>query len=321
MPKIQKKKNYKQLLFNCMFVFSLLVLMGVIVYSWFNTKRDSDVKDVVMSVEGSYNLRISRENGDSAMWVHKLEAFEKGRSFPLKAVCGNGTDFFSPVYGINEDEPDYVTKGANGEQYTVYKTKVTGLSDIPAEKLFSEYVYKLDFFFKIEEDSDLFISPLSSLTADIDASPKSILNDKLSTGHIAGATRVALFRDDGNEEFTPVLIWIPNSSTEFNESTVSVNEKGTPETEYTFTSAEEGTESQIRIETKGSPSGHVIKDGVIYCWGDIPSDLPAISSIDSDAENKYRAVIWVEGTDRECANALLGGMIKLDLKFSAEIEE
>ena len=59
------------------------------------------------------------------------------------------------------------------------------------------------------------------------------------------------------------------------------------------------------------------EDGVLYAWGDLEEDLP-FATLEGFSEQDFKIVIWLDGNDRECHNALMGGEVSIKLGFVIE---
>ena len=59
------------------------------------------------------------------------------------------------------------------------------------------------------------------------------------------------------------------------------------------------------------------EDGITYLWGDFDEKF-YLQDIPAEVECDYRVVIWVDGADPDCVNAIMGGDVLLELRLSAE---
>ena len=71
------------------------------------------------------------------------------------------------------------------------------------------------------------------------------------------------------------------------------------------------------VETNGKASGSKTINNVTYAWGDLEESFE-IGSIEGDTEKSFKVVIWIDGDDRECHNALLDGLVSVNLKIMVD---
>lgn len=122
------------------------------------------------------------------------------------------------------------------------------------------------------------------------------------------------------------LIWAPNSDIQLKEENgrwtlESDAAKREYESVYTYvTPAEEQDETGKKVrkieiipESAQEKSGYCVENDVVYAWGDITEKIP-FADLNS-GENDFRLIIWVDGHDRECRNALLSGQVQVVLHF------
>ena len=135
-------------------------------------------------------------------------------------------------------------------------------------------------------------------------------------GYICGAMRIAILQKNSDGTYESKLIWAPSSTVELyqdEQGQLHVN-PNSANCETTYTYLGEDPDEPIVIETNGEASGHQEIDGVVYAWGEIETKLP-MGTLTGGEENEFRLVIWVDGNDRECHNALLSGLVFLILHF------
>ncbi|MBE6592731.1 MAG: hypothetical protein E7642_01910 [Ruminococcaceae bacterium] len=169
-----------------------------------------------------------------------------------------------------------------------------------------------------------------------------------NVGNICGAVRIAIFQEveetdeEGNisSYYKPTFIWAPNSTIElYRDSDKNLQLKddfyyqksgegenvtyelmqnkneGKVEDEYVYavSKTDEGELQMVEIETGGKASGTHVVDGVTYAWGELTACK--IGDLKANTDMNFRIVVWVDGNDRECDNALLAGQINVDLQF------
>ena len=305
---------------NGMFVASLLIMTIMISYSWFNQNKSASVSGVTINVASIPELLI---NGEKSLQLD----FDK--DYPLQSVTGNGAFMYTAKIGFPEDIGDK----------TVVQREVLGY--IPVENLDSYANYKeagafaYDFKVFMDEDNiDVYLygadeekeipegeMPDGSWVIPapedhyVDRSNQSHYGE-FDIGYITGAVRVAFLQKDANGVYQPTLIWIPDTTTKLTviDDDTATLETDSSDVEATYTFLGETVDDKIEISTNGESSGSVQIDGVTYAWGEL-DERQQIGTLTLDRDNEFRLVIWIEGTDRECHNALLDGLICVNLKI------
>ncbi len=294
---------------------ALVVMVVSFAYSWFFFGTNADVSNMEMSVADAYNLLV-KSDGDTE-WK-KVLRFDFDEDFVLKAVAGDGRSFFTTLRELQKIEDPDVDFGRYG-----YVT--TGYESIASAAWRDSGVFAYDFSFMIEHDCDLQFTGASSATPAVDEegneiSPESMLAP-VSTGAVVGAVRVAFLKWDGSE-YQLQAIWIPDVTTEFvnNNGQYSVITDGTPVKSVFVSAGEGGSAVEYTVDTDNTDTNTDVQDGITYVWGPLADaeDTVTISTLSANEENKFRMVIWLDGNDRECQNALLEGIVTLKMKFAVE---
>jgi len=349
--KKQKKEVGKKLRTKAFFVTiviaTLLILWAANSLAWFSwgLRATTDYLDIkVQEVESLY-IRGYPADGN---WQQNIFV----NYFPLKPICGDGIIFFNPMWGEKSTSSlngAVIVKTQTVEGFEAFASGET----IASSALVKEFEIKTDIMTQ-SGSSSIFISPESYLSADLEHSTGSSLNSSaLSSAHIAGAMRVAFYRfDDTLEDYKLVCIWIPNIYAKLTKDsnskyvvvenyTVSSDgiveyhdswQPGQPDTSYYH-----DNEQNITLVTS---SGTILGDNitlipinnstgyyrdstteVLYVW-DLQKAKDAgeciINDLQVGEQNKIRMkiIVWLEGTDRECKNALLGGKMNLMIRFT-----
>lgn len=335
-----KGMNLREKIFRSMFVVSILLIMITISYSWFMEGDNASVSNVHMDVEKPSELYFTIGDGENKEKVKELQ-FEFADDFRLDSVAGNGKYFFTANLDENGKVIEYVL--LDEDEYTVNGIFYTDF-EMFIEESTPVYLYT--------ESSD--DTPVASGVVGVDSSPKSPYGN-FSTKYISGAVRLAILQADENGVYHPTFIWAPDTESELRKNGLDFeiidkdnNEGGDGETgdggndnkeyeNYTYITANAERQPQEIIINAGSSAGTVkgnksegsegssgdseggddadlAEEGVIYAWGAL-SEKQIVGNLVGGQQNKFRLVIWVDGNDRECHNALLDGLIFVSLHF------
>ena len=285
-------------IFSVTLVVALIAVLTTASFSWFSIRRDLKVNEFRVGVSKSLNLKIVNEGSSNDNIVTNW-----GETFTLKPIWGDAKNFFVPEYQRTE-----VVAGSG-----VFDDLPTG-NYLSINNL-GDYAFVMEFSLSINAYVDLcldFTTENNSRVAICKGSEirKSAYGD-FSKDYIIGATRVAVFEGD-----TLKMIWIPNSTiqlVELEDGTCQLLTNGEVEESYTFLKQDKTT---FNVYTEGKANGNVVIDDVLYVWGDITSEnSPAITTF--IGVKQFKAITWIDGNDRECTNALVGGKINVNLCFAA----
>ena len=286
------KNIKKRLLFGGTFVLAMIFIMISVSFSWLNNNPRATVSDIHLEVVEANNLLVKAEDSDNWTKVVKMD-FKEG--FEMASVCGDGKNFFKPILGHVDGSNDFEAVG--------YEAISGNLED--------NGLYEFAFSCMVESSFTIYLDKESSLSPSED-SENSLYGD-YSSGHICAAMRIAFFQKI-EDEYVLHCIWIPNSTTELLPSGEEIKvENGEIESGYIFISDESG-ESTTIIETEGASSGSKTVNGVTYVWGDLEENLE-IGTTEGNQQQYFKLIIWVDGNDRECHNALMDGLVSVDLKI------
>lgn len=286
-----KKDIKRRLLFGGVFVLAMIFIMIAVSFSWMNNNPTSTLSNIEINVIEANNLLVKTED---SLWNKTVNMeFEEG--FEMKSVCGDGKNFFTPILDHTNSSNDFAAVGYSAISGT----------------LEDNGIYEFKFSCTVETDLTLYLDSTSSLVPS-EHSENSAYGD-YSAGHICAAMRVAFFQKVDNE-YVLRCIWIPNSTTELLASgdEVKVGD-GEIESSYIFISNEDG-ESPIVIETNGAASGTKVVNNVTYVWGNLEERLE-LGSMLGNQQQDFKLVLWIDGHDRECHNALMDGLVSVDLKI------
>ena len=324
-----RRVNRRNKLFGALFVISLVFIMISVSFSWFTTGKQASVSGIQMQVEDGDELTLKIGNQQNTTMTFEFDA-----DYPLQARTGNGLYFYDAVLGYPE-----VGDSEDGGSTTLDKV-VMGYMSVVDPDAFGELdpgqsecelyikngVCAVDFSLNLDKDANAYLYGKSSSDvpstiqpankADYEnANNKSPYGD-FDIGYICGAMRIAILQKNDEGEYAPTLIWAPCSTVELYEDDqgkLHVDPNSTS-VEEVYTYVGEDTNAPVHISTDGASSGSVTVDGVVYAWGEIASKLP-IGDLIGGQDNDFRLVIWIDGNDRECHNALLSGLVHLVLHF------
>ncbi len=302
MAKSSGKKLKTQFIFSITLIISLIAIVATATFSWFVNRSDNYLSQIRIETVDTFNLKVS-SNGESGNNI----TTNIHDDFFLKPIFGNGLDFFVPEYASQE-----VVEGSG-----VYDDLPTG-EYVSVTDMVTNYAFVMDFALNIDSPAELYLEYTSNERTYV---KKGAYSEKrkspygnFSKDNIIGAIRVAIFVEDVLK-----MIWIPNSTIELKENankTFEVLTDGEVEESFTFINNDESTFS---ILTNGNANGNTEVGGVTYVWGEINLDnCPKVTDISK--EKKFKVVIWIDGNDRECTNALVGGKININLCFNAKQE-
>jgi len=321
--------NRRNKLFGALFVISLVFIMVSVSFSWFTTGKQASVSGIQMQVEDGDELTL--KIGDQQ---NTTMSFEFDAEYPLQARTGNGLYFYDAVLGYPENDSGSTSGSTTLDKvvmgYTTVVNPDTFVELDPAQTECEQYIKNgvcaVDFSLNLDKDANAYLYGKSSNDAPSTISPankadyenannKSPYGD-FDIGYICGAMRIAILQKNEAGQYVPTLIWAPSTTVELYEDDqgkLHINPNST-RVEETYTYVGEDTDNPIHISTGGTTSGSVSIDGVVYAWGEIATKLP-IGELVGGQDNDFRLVIWIDGNDRECHNALLSGLVHLILHF------
>ena len=317
-----KRIKPRRAIFNAMFVVALLVIIISVSFSWFITSRQAKVSGITMNVAKGTELMIKTEDSPDG----KSLELDFNDEYPLQSLAGNGRYLYSAEIGFDPDEIDHSQGNA------VFTKKILGYLPVGSLNTVEDYLkagaFACDFSLQISKDTDVY---LYGPDEDSDGSwvmpaPKDHYTDESNTGpygdfdigRISGAIRVAFLQKNEAGEYVPTLIWAPDTSTE-----LGVDENGQYfvdddsdryEEKYTVLGSDKEAATEIHTGATAQGVDREALNGTVYAWGAL-SEKQKIGTLSANEYGDFRLVIWVDGNDRECHNALLGGLICVNLKI------
>ena len=293
-----KGKKRRRLIFKSMFVMSIIFVMISVSYSWFVQSDFAKINGVKINVVDPKNI-----NTQDILIIGQLSP-----------ITGDGKNFFVPEIGETvlefesdemsdegeetdeseetvETEPEYIVSGYDkiGNTYSEI------LDDVTAETLSStniKNVRVIQFTLEMEGEAEkLCLMPGTSITP-VEGAPS----------YLVGALRVSFLKTNAQNEFEPVLIWIPDV-------TSTVDGEKDLEDEYIFVSEEGTATTEISVLDKEI-------GGVPCVFGPIKDPIALGEAFSGEAV--FRCVIWLDGNDRECNSDLIGQQFAVNLNILPE---
>ena len=290
-----------------MLITSLLLIMISVSYSWFINNNKMQSWEISAEVVQAQNLLVKDGNNTYA----KSLDIEYPEGLELSPVCGNGKSFYKPIF--TKQDPD-----GDG----VYEYLPSGYEALTQEKM-EQSVLSFEISFHVDYNVDLYLNINPSINqkySSIKKSDKSIDSayGDFSAGYITGALRIAIYHWE-NGEYHLGNIWIPDPDTRLMTAEdgtlyIATGEDSQPEEYYTFANSTD-TESAFKVYTNGEKNGAYTDGatGITYTWG-TENDIK-ITHVENGGQNDLKFVIWVDGLDSECHNALIGGTVDINLMF------
>lgn len=336
MAKSELKKQKVRLISGIVVLALTTLALVTSTLAWFLTGKETEVHTFDLQTDGAYNLQISPTDKDN--WAYELK-FDDDHQ--LQPVTGDGINFFTPVFGMQEKE----------EGSGVFFSSPTGYESI-REDLLPDYVFPIDFKVQIESDCDLLIEDFFV------EMPSGEWNTNFETGQygvskslLLGAVRIAVL-EKTEEGYITRFLWVPDQTnalittkdgynmgthSEFEdlilqtgptleERTVIEAPQGDAPSDMMYgTGIVEATESAPKVRFGGKDEDVTEDDGSfdrIGCYFDpANSDDNILSSLKGKEEKQFRVVVWIDGNDNECNNVLMGGEIHVGMKLGIAAAE
>ena len=288
----KEKIPYKGYLYKAV---AMILLLISVTFAWFIFAKEVNIGEIGSNVVKAGTVSITGANKEN--WGNKLEIEKTGEGIFTTEFSGNGENLYIPI---------------------IQKKEITGyyLPSDNDEALNSMGYIEITAYVQSNMPISFYLSPESSITP---------YDPKNTKDYIAGAVRVAILTDE-NDPF----IWAPNTTYQLNgDGTVTV--MGEPESEYKYVYSSEneqflGTEQFFKIENPDKLASGVSPDKR-FVWGDLSkiedytnSVAPIFNTgevVNGEIEIKIVVRIWVEGTDREAVQSMIGGRFNINLKFLA----
>lgn len=283
----QKKK-----IIAILYVGVTIFLLAGVTFAWFYMNKDVELKygsDVVC--EAGQSLELSIDGGTT--WSGKVE--QNGVSSKLVDISGNGLNLYKPQYLDETNQP------VNFQNATVID------SDGYGDYIEFSVMLRSSSAMNVYLSGDSYINPKN-----VSDSDRNIFG-RFSKDYIAGAMRVAVIEDN-----TLKMIWAPNPNfqlTRQSNGTYTFNSNGTKETAYSYYNGTEYyTVSNDDYANKSFVYGSTGSTALMA------NSSPILTTLNpSPGEFDVKTItlrIWFEGTDREADQALSGGCVAMNFKFS-----
>lgn len=331
-----RRVNIRSKLFGALFVISLIFIMISVTFSWFTTGKQASVSGIQMQVAEGEKLKLLI-NGE---WVEDEYNLNFGETI-LEARSGNGLYFY-------ERKPGAANNG-DIENYRQVIDATTSTAPL-SETYMTNGVFAFDFEMLSDNDATLHLYPKSMgenpvSTMVYPAASKAYQDPEFSdkypngnqspkgdgencdVGYICGAMRIAFLQgekqSDGTIIYTPKLIWAPATSVQLdkdeNGQYIVKTENVDYETSYDYITFDSTTSSDVRIPVSTTADNvaagkSATQEGLTYAWGELSEKLP-VGDLTGGEHAYFRMVVWIDGEDRECNNALLNGLVKVVLNF------
>ena len=284
-------KNFSMIIKFVSIVFCLVT----VTFSWFVFSKEGWINPFDVNISKVISVQIS---SDKVNWTDKLEINEDSSNYgTFTEFSGNGDKMYIPIISNKTITGFYKPDYSNREK---------------------DYI-EIDTYIQTDSPINLFLSPESKITP----SDPTCYED-----NIAGAVRVAfLLKNEHGQLIKKPMIWAPNSTYQYI-SESDVDKEGQVEDSYSYIYKENNdtfveTTDLVEIPTKGQASG--ISDDKYFMWGDLTNinkyyeealPLFTVANVDGSTIVKLTIAVWVEGQDREAQASLIGGKVKMNLKFN-----
>lgn len=295
---------------NILLIFALIASIIIATLAWFFKDPHGMLDGMVLDVGEASFIQVSADNGNH--WSEDLEV-NFGINKDFEEISGNGTNFFEPVYDVVET--------ADG----ALEPTIVGFESVSDTDCYYEQI----FTFRSDGDQDVYLSPESFVTAVSEDAP----------AYIDGAIRVAFFELDEQDRETLKYIWVPNSKTEFSNTTNAFTKDGKIESYYHYqktttpvdvsilgTGASNPNIASIPTHGNGTCPGcgyHASSKFLWSCGEHMPENAPSLINIRADQAdgmgyNRVKIKVWLEGYDRECVSLVRGQKFTMKFQFSSE---
>ncbi len=291
-------------------ILATVMAMIAVTFSWFTHDRMANVDTItgnaVQVVPNGSTIYGTFDNVEG--WHAKVDLnFQEA----LVPIAGNGIKFY---------KEKYVQKTFEGSDYII--TVKDGYEEINVAD--ASGVICMDFKLRNNFDSYLMLNSDSYLL------PASLTDDggEQSIKDMgAGAMRICIQKKI-NGAYQPLFIWIPNVEYELSldeaQGIMTGNFEGGKEAKYFF---RYGTGiNHIHTLIPDSDAGMQTVNSTLVLWGDLKQIeglgmTPIGECAGGMVEEDYRLIIWVEGSDRECSEEIMGGVIRALISFDTVPKE
>ncbi len=324
-------------------ILSILIIIVLLVSStiaWFYLSTDVEVDyGSTVTVQAGHSIEVSL--GNTNKWETKLN-LTSSIGAHLIDITGDGINFYAPQNLDDDGVPGQFVVATPANDPNSTSVSSTGDSgDFLQYNISLRSMEELDIFLS----GDSFIDPVSR------SPEQENIFGTFSKDYIAGAVRLSVSEVDANGKETLKMIWAPNPEIMLS---TSIGDNGK---EYILTDKKgddgaPGTPAEIVEYSKekyqisvGSANGCTAQDvtaeqqaSKLFVVGStFTNDLmanrsPILTTLKNEViEDNGQKIeiwksdlilrVWFEGTDNEAAQALSGGVVKMNFKFTGMKKE
>jgi len=300
------KKVTKRIISVCVSSVVLVAAAATVTFSWYSYEKEAKAYNINLGVTFyAYQLKISLAEEED----YKFDIKKKYSGETFTQMSGDGVNFYMGEFQSVEEEGKMI-------------------GDLIGHKKITEDQYYRHFFYQevilqASRSLSVYLAPTSYIQ------PVSLHERKvgnIAKDYIAGAMRMCVARyDEEKGSYVPFILWAPNSRIEYiSGEEPEINPEGDVESTYSIVHGTNTTD-MYKVYTDGQATGRVTVPqipGLSYIWGNSDSEQYLFDMVipkeEKFAYQKLAVSIWLDGNDRECVEALSGGMIKTSLKFTSE---
>lgn len=280
-------------------ILSFSLVLARVTLAWFWNGKSTQVEPFDADVLDVYHIMVRTDESD---WAYDVELRTEKE---LSPITGDGVSFFTPRFTL-ERVPE-----SNG--VVSYMKKVEAYDPLPEADL-PENAYVLDFQIQTQHTTPLYLSKATEVRPE---NSSAVASDGALKDMGAGALRMALLQKTAEGEYALCYYYVPNPEYELQSvpgGGYAATSSGTPEKTYEIRTA---ADASFTVVPADYPQGYVTSAGTVYVFR-MPEDgtLPSTVTVSEGEDNYFRLVVWLEGTDRECKDAVAGGRIYLRLQLT-----
>ncbi len=329
----RKRKKYR-LLILLLLMFGTGVMLATSTYAWFTSNKTVTVNSITTNIEAKGGIQIST---DGTKWKSIINTTD------ITGAHATYSTSVNQLPGVLEPVSTGGVVDANGRLPMYYGTVdtnadgdyiITAVTATETESNGDDIDGKFiafDLFFKVEKQTDIFLTPTSGVRIQDDTTDTGIKNASriafIELGNTTSGDTVANIQALNNKAASPIHIWEPNydshtpagiaNARDVYGKNVSDN-SGTADT-YSGIIAGITAENNILLgNATAANNAEKFKDVTIeYKTKNGTTDYLPIFSLKAGV-TKVRIYMWVEGQDVDCENNASGGRIKFDLQITTE---
>ena len=325
----KSKKKKKEQRKNRLFYLLLLLLMTTISlsfssYAWFTTNRlvRVDLLDVNVRAQGGIEISTDGQNWKGAISVYDIQ--DARNTYPTSINQIPST--LEPVSTIGEIENGKLKMFYGIVENDLYGNYIISTERSVETESFDELstgkFIAFDLFLKTNNNTDLYLTPLSNITYGGETSVGRVaFIEEGTTPAVADITMIQSLSTNSNDN---VYIWEPNYDTHTihgienaaNIYGITTSEIG-DKIIYDGVSKEISASQNITVQQAKSsiyPNYFQTVDINYYTENNFTNNLPIFTL--KGGISKYRVYMWIEGQDVDCENNASVGNISLNLQFS-----